>query len=212
MGEYARYRRQSVKIGTCEDMYYLRADQVNLVTPELGSCDPRRPDVQRVIRFRFPWPDEDGVAPGAFDPYDRSAGLHGVTLPAGLEHHLVQFVARAGYNVCLPCPESLPSLVLPLAGNLAARWPALSIHRNGFAGAFQLVQQAYRAGVLAVIGKCGGCGARFNLPTLADAEPVIVACRAEGDRREQQDAGMGKWWHTVADRIAAGYGVTDGAR
>jgi hypothetical protein len=36
------------------------------------------------------------------------------------------------------------------------------VHRNGFAGAFQIVQQAYRHGVLALIGQCGGCGARFG--------------------------------------------------
>lgn len=54
MGEYATFRGQSVKIGTCEDMYYLRADQAHLVKPTRGSCDPRAADVQRAIRFRFP--------------------------------------------------------------------------------------------------------------------------------------------------------------
>ncbi|MBA3354975.1 MAG: hypothetical protein H0U18_03355 [Pyrinomonadaceae bacterium] len=29
MGEYATFKGLSVKIGTCENMYYLRADQAN---------------------------------------------------------------------------------------------------------------------------------------------------------------------------------------
>lgn len=30
MGEYATYKGQEIKIGTCEDCYYLRADQRHL--------------------------------------------------------------------------------------------------------------------------------------------------------------------------------------
>ena len=31
MGEYARFRGAEIKIGTCESMYYLRADQRHLI-------------------------------------------------------------------------------------------------------------------------------------------------------------------------------------
>jgi hypothetical protein len=67
----------------------------------------------------------------------------------------------------------------------------------------QIVQQAYRNGHLALICQCGGCGARYNVPTWAEVEPLVVAVRAEGDRADA--AVSGQWWHTVADRIAAGY-------
>jgi hypothetical protein len=207
MGEYATFSRDRVKIGTCEDMYYLRADQAWQVSPEEGSLDPRSADVQKVIRFRFPYPDEDGTPPGAFERYDRSIPLHGVAPPAELDHYPVQFTARAGYLVSLPCPETLPSI----PGLSTTNAQGLTIARNGFAGPVHIVQQAYRGGVLALIAECGGCGARYNLPTLADAEPYIVACRAEADRAERRDgAGAGKWWHQVADRIAAGYGAQTG--
>ncbi len=37
MGEYAIYRGERIKIGTCEDMYYLRPDQVHLVKRVSGK-------------------------------------------------------------------------------------------------------------------------------------------------------------------------------
>ncbi len=193
MGEYAKLNGQSVKIGTCEDLYYLRADQAHLVQAEHGSVDPMAARERAAIRFRFPWPDEDGTEPGAFERFDRAVAVPGAAVPAAVEHHMVQFVARQGYNVSLPCPESQQAV------------PGLTVHRNGFAGAFQIVQQAYRNGVLALIGQCGGCGARFNLPTWDAVEPVVVAVRSEGDRHERREPGAGQWWHTIADRITAGY-------
>ena len=197
MGEYATLNGAEIKIGTCEDMFYLRADQAHLVRPVQGSLDPRNPKIQTEIRFRFPWPDEDDVQPGEFRPFGRSLCVPGIQIPAGVEHDTVQFSAEVGYLVSLPCPEG-------------AGMPAgLTIRRNGFAGAFHLVQQAYRKGVLALIGRCGGCGVCFNLPTWGDAEPVVVAIRAEADRITHT-AGEGgsasvSFLHTVADRITAGY-------
>lgn len=70
MGENASYQGQEIKIGTCENMYYLRADQAHLVTALPGNLDPvKRADA---IRFRFPFPDEDHIAPGDFRDYGRT--------------------------------------------------------------------------------------------------------------------------------------------
>ena len=60
MGEYC-YRladRQSVKMGTCADMYYLRFEDMADVEPEEGSTFG--------TRFRLPWPDEDHHLPGDY--------------------------------------------------------------------------------------------------------------------------------------------------
>ncbi len=192
MGEYAKFNGERVKVGTCEDLYYLRADQAHLVKTEHGNVDPMAARDRAAIRFRFPWPDEDGTQPGAFDDYDRSVAIPGATVPAGVEHYTVQFTARARYLLSIHCPE----------GSEADR--GLKVARNGFAGAVRLVQQGYRQGVLAAIFQCGGCGARFNLPTWAEVEPVVVAIRAEADRDARQ-GGRPAWWHTIADRITAGY-------
>lgn len=194
MGEYASYSGRSIKIGTCEDMYYLRFDQVHLVKPEANSCDPVQ--YAKELRFRFPFPDEDNIEPGQFDNHDRSVAVHGATAPADLEHSIVQFVASypsRGYNVCLPCPESAEA---PTHG--------LTVHRNGFNGAVHLVQQRIWEGRLAAVAKCGGCSARYRLPTIEDAEPMITALRALGDRPER-DGGT-RWYLDIADRIEAGYG------
>lgn len=206
MGEYAKLKGSGarIKIGTCEDMYYLRADQADQVWPESGNVDPIRDAAG--IRYRFPWPNEDGIEPGMFDDFDKSVAIHGATAPEGLEHHAVQFVASSpGYNVCLPCPES----------DLGRTFgETFTVHRNGFRGAVRLVQQRVWEGKLVAVCECA-CGARYRLPTLEDAEPIIVACRAEADRayRRAQTSPHGtdsedstiNFWHTIADRITAGY-------
>lgn len=188
MGEYAKYGRDEIKIGTCEDMYYLRADQRHLVRALPGNVDPKGRD-RFAIRFRFPWPDEDGCEPGQFEAYDRSVAIHGVRAPEGIDHYSVQFRAHAGYLVSLPCPES------------SAPQP-VQIHRNGFAGAVHLVQQKMLAdGRTVPVLRCGGCGTMWRVEDQADIEAIVVACRSEAD---QLTDGRASWWHAIADRIAAG--------
>lgn len=69
MGEYARYHGEEIKIGTCEDMYYLRFDQRLQVQPLRGNVDPFADG--DALRWRFPWPNEDHVKPGAFEDYHK---------------------------------------------------------------------------------------------------------------------------------------------
>lgn len=73
------YRGERRKIGTCEDMLYLRFDQRYLVKAKPGNVDPAR-DVKE-LRFRFPFPDEDSIQPGDFDEPDRSIEVLGFAVP-----------------------------------------------------------------------------------------------------------------------------------
>lgn len=73
MGEYAIYQGREVKIGTCENLYHLRWEQAHLVTPAAHSLDPIAE--RAVVRFRFPWPDEDGQEPGELGRGDPFRGL-----------------------------------------------------------------------------------------------------------------------------------------
>ncbi len=199
MGEYATFQGQSVKIGTCEDMLYLRADQRGQVRPERDSVDPVK-DAES-LRFRFPWPDEDHLEPGDFDDPFRKLAISGVPVPE-IEHHLVQFVAQRGYNVCLPCPEG-PSD------------HGFRVHRNGFPGAVHIVQQRFWFGRLITVAECGGCGAKYRLENWAMAEPVVVAVRSMADREQLTadrndtpgNAAIARRLHLIADRIAAGYDI-----
>lgn len=66
MGEYARRKSDNleIKIGTCEDMYYLRYEDKDKVVCHPGSGFG--------TRWRLPMPHEDDILPGNYDdPYFR---------------------------------------------------------------------------------------------------------------------------------------------
>lgn len=174
MGEYANYKGQNIKIGTCEDLYYLRADQRELV--EGYEFDEQ---TLNVFRFRFPFPDEDGLEPGAFEDYDRGVKIPGWSIPdeiAGeLDHGIVQFTAPQGYNLCVPCPEGPDTI------------EGLTIHRNGWNGGPRVVQQGFREGELRLIVKCGSCGYCWNMPREIALE-IALAFKTEAAREEYRPA------------------------
>ena len=64
MGEYAIIIEtdQEVKIGVCNEMYYLRFDDIEKV---------KYNDTWRGQRFRLPYPNEDATDIGEYEPYDR---------------------------------------------------------------------------------------------------------------------------------------------
>ncbi len=208
MGEYAKYLGQSVKIGTCEDMYYLRAEHRASVTPERGSVDVTGAEATG-CRFRFPWPDEDEIArPGhdnADHAYDRGVFIPGAASNPNVEHYSVQFTARPGYLLSIPCPEGQPD-VTPGFSTVVN---GLKVARNGFAGAVHLCQQKLLAdGRLVPVMRCGGCGAKWRLEDAAEIEALVVTIRAEADRRSiAKEDHAAHWWHTVADRVADGAGL-----
>ena len=199
MGEYAKYKGEEIKIGTCEDMYYLRFDQRHDVEHVHGNVNPASDDAMS-IRFRFPWPDEDHIEPGgAFENYNRSVAVY-VPMPDGVDHSTVQFVAQAGYLISLPCPEGTPD----------AR-----IHRNGFSGAVKLVRQKLLAdGRLVPILMCGGCGAMWREEEPDKIRAIADAFLQEGNKR-RNDSWLPEtgekvghvWWHTIASRILMGAGM-----
>lgn len=213
MGEYAKYGRSEIKIGTCENMYYLRYDQRHMVKAMSGNVDPVRD--AKELRFRFPWPDEDGIAPGAFNgDHDRALGFHDVPLPDGgdIDHGTVQFSAYGGgFLVSLPCPESSAGQSAVLRSP-TGEFP-LKFHRNGYMGAVLLCQQRLWEGRLVCVCRCGGCGERYRLPTLADAQPLIDSCMREVDTARngvisRRDDGRAARYEEIARRIAAGYDLT----
>jgi hypothetical protein len=185
MGEYALYNGQRIKMGTCENMYYLRADQAHLVKTVSDSLDPIAE--AESIRFRFPFPDEDEIKPGQFKDCDRAQGVPGVAAPLDIEHHFVQFNNSKGYYIGLPCPEYTILSKSPLA-----------FQRYGTPEAVRIVQQKALGGHLVLIMECGGCGAKYRLETLAEAQPIVDACR-------KQSARPGDHWDVIAQRIERGY-------
>lgn len=209
MGEYANLNGERVKIGTCESMYYLRADQAHLVEAVQGSVDPLRD--RDGLRFRFPFPDEDHLEPGTFDDFDRGVRIPDYQLPVeyGDQHHSVQFTSSAGYVLSIPCPEQFgqPGMGVELPNGLR-------VGRNGFNGHPEVRAQKWVDGRLVLVVACGACGAMWRVEELHQAEEIAVAFRSEADRKEPRGAGEWqpahsehgqKFMHAIADRILAGY-------
>lgn len=191
MGEYAIHNGQSVKIGTCEQMYYLRADQVHLIQPEPGSVNPRSVKHAEGIRFRFPFPQEDHVRPGGFDSYDYGFGIYGIEPPSdpdSVEHHNLQFTrnypSQGGILLSVPCPRSK-----------AGKASGLKFSYNGYIGPVHVHSQRLVEGKLVLILRCGDCGALYRVPTLEEARPVLDCLEKDGSDIAKE----------IAKRIIAGY-------
>lgn len=78
MGEYIEYKREIVKLGTCESLYYstyqqfisaLRDGQLFHLANNDYPSNYARPDSG--YRFRFPFPDEKGIPIGKYSDFDR---------------------------------------------------------------------------------------------------------------------------------------------
>lgn len=164
MGEYARRLRdgERVKIGTCENMYYLRFEERHQVLHEEGNVDVNKNP--EGLRFRLPFPDEDHVALGEYDDYDRSLPLfHRETrksfecgeLPPGT----IQLTHRCGYLLNAPCYHGAK---LPEAGVIQAHW-------NGKAGYFLALQQLKCLAVSSADGQ-GGFQTRYVVKPVIGCE------------------------------------------
>lgn len=210
MGEYAYVAEgnDAVKIGTCESMYWLRFDQLDEITARSEySLDPRDPRVWPGIRFRFPFPDEDGIPVGQHAEYERGLNIFDASLAELItQHKRVQFISnqhggagRGGWNVMLPCPLSPEARELEEDGT--------RIMRNGGRTGIDIQQQRVWGkgadAVLAVVVRCAGCGALVSFHTLAGAAPIVEACIARANEAENRDAA--ERWLTIAQRITAGY-------
>lgn len=221
MGEYAVRKSdgQEIKIGTCEDMYYLRYDQRDAV--QGGDAALWAARAWEGARFRFPFPGEDGIAPGDFDDHTKSLNISGWQIPADwtIAHDTVQFKADQGYVVSLPCPEDNPDQTFG-----ESRYGTLKVHKNGFRGSLFLAQQRIicdedGARHLVPILRCA-CGAAFNIGTdYSIFESLAVFLRSQADedvrhenisnvrwgRSEVSETTRSRMLHTVADRILSGY-------
>ena len=201
MGEYAIFKGEQVKIGTCESMYYLRASQARDVEPVAGSLDPWKDRLE--IRFRFPFPDEDTCEPGGFDgDYGRGFNAPGFELGSDYTGHGTMQLIQTGWNVSLPCPLGTDHI------------EGVKIHRNGGSDGVEIVQQKYQeSGELWTVVRCAACSGSWRLPW-SDAERLVVALRSAADRQvygredtmeyyygEERRAMM----HEIAYRVARGY-------
>lgn len=86
MGEYAKRKSdgERIKIGTCESMYYLRYEDREKVEKESHSLDPA---IEKGLFWRLPFPDEDNISIGEYDPYQRGYRLYKPIEENGKQYH-----------------------------------------------------------------------------------------------------------------------------
>ena len=82
MSEIVLINKKEVKLGTCEDLYYARYRQIREALPNATIVPGNAPPVnytnpQYGWRYRFPFPDEDGVSIGEHPDF-----MRGVTITA----------------------------------------------------------------------------------------------------------------------------------
>ena len=113
MGEYAirKSDRESIKIGTCEDMYYLRYEDQNKVTPD--ECSGFG------YRWRIPFPDEDHILPGEYDSGFRQVDLDtAVFCGDNGEDEIGHYIPPEDYQGCklyrLDCLRSADGQIHPV--------------------------------------------------------------------------------------------------
>jgi hypothetical protein len=130
MGEYAirKADRTEIKIGTCENMYYLRFEDRHKVQALPGNVDPVRD--AGLLRFRLPFPDEDDMLPGEYEDYNRGLRLHR-TVKGHMGHDYcedftdpetasepgtIQLRHESGLLLNVPCyhGEKLPEVAAPM--------------------------------------------------------------------------------------------------
>lgn len=119
MGEYAKRGSEDVKIGTCENLYYLRYEDRFNVRHIPGNVNPI---TDHGLRWRLPFPDEDGIKPGDYAGGGfRSVLLAGMLPPDGAEDFpgLIQLHhAQSGLLINVPCYHGVK---LPDLGAAGAR-------------------------------------------------------------------------------------------
>lgn len=133
MGENALYSGHTVKIGTCEQMYYLRWGQRHRVTPVQGSLDPCNTEG---LYWRLPLPEEDNIPPGGYRSHLAGFKLfqtdnHGYSkwfAPDDLkdaEPGFLQLKHESGLLVNVPCHHGAK---LPEMGDCKTFWNGKNHH------------------------------------------------------------------------------------
>jgi len=198
MGEYIRLASgEQIKLGTCEDLYYARFEQVQIAAHSAekldGNDNPSAYLEEKYgWRYRFPFPDEDEIPIGHFDKFDR-----GYIVPVPYKFYNEDFDHRdicvstsvnGSYNVnqYVKCPAD-------------KEWVKTCSDRESHAP-LEIVQQKQVEGKLWLIARCGWCRSKYRLP-LGKAIEMIEVLKESGEKYDRD------YEKTIAKRILSGYGL-----
>lgn len=110
MGEYATRKSDGVrvKIGTCESLYYLRYEDAHKVDYSFAGYE---------WFWRLPFPDEDEVGIGEYQPFERGAMLGGFADDSTVDYPgCIQLRHDSGLLLNVPCYHGikLPEVTEPM--------------------------------------------------------------------------------------------------
>ena len=203
MGEYIKLNGKEIKLGTCENLYYVRLDDLKNGKGEKedgnlslsGYLDPKNG-----FRYRFPFPEEDGTQPGSYEPYEK--GLL-IFLSEESPELLKDLPTWEHYNIYNSCSYNGVINV-----NIISYCP-LSSHPPIMGGtpaqAVVLLQQKQVEGEIWVVVGCPYCGARVRL----SRDEALELSRAASNMGRGNDPSNLKYWHEVSYRIMAGYKIPE---
>lgn len=189
MGEYAQRISdgERIKIGTCEDMLYLRFEDRAKVSALAGNVDPNDDEQAGQVRFRLPFPDEDGVRIGEYkDPFRglriyRGSAVQGshedfTDATTASEPGMIQLSHPSGLLVNVPCYHGNK---LPNLGDAKTFWNGKSWSLELFQLRPVLVDGALQ--VFPVV-KCRWCGSvwRYQWTDVWEFIPYEMQIRLRG--------------------------------
>lgn len=142
MGEYAkRADGVEVKIGTCENMYYLRYENRAQVSKLSNSLDP---NTELNLRWRLPFPDEDHIKTGEYHEYNRGYELNGYSDPDNATDTGTMQLFKFGMLLNVRCyhgeklPEDTKEINIHWNGKQA--FYVLSMIKNTEEGIFPIIE------------------------------------------------------------------------
>jgi hypothetical protein len=200
MGEYVNYGGTSIKLGTCEDLYYVRHEQLERIIGrcafQAGNLQPRQYlNPAHGWRYRFPFPQEDGIEPGTFKDFDYGMML---SVPkdspflSGEHETICQSISCSGthnVNTIIPCPASDAFKGIKSSGVPDCR-------------PVEIVQQKLMEdGSLWTVLRCGWCKAKYRLPR----DEAVTLAEVVRNYDMPRDDARRKFFDAIADRIMAGY-------
>jgi hypothetical protein len=171
MGEYAKYKGASIKIGTNLYMYYLRYEDRFKVKPEEGSLNPT---TLKGLYWRLPFPDEDHMAPGEYPDFYRGVRLFKLSESgAAIDYRADYLAEHPGIIQMYHSGMGLLANIRCYHGmKLPENSDSVQFHWNGRSHCMELVHVLNTAmGMLPVIA-CKHCRTSWSLP--AEDWPMIL--------------------------------------
>lgn len=168
MGEYFKNRNINFKLGTCEDLMYIRHSEIEALQDlknELADCNGELKDYLKDGHYyRFPYPWEDGQKTADIsrrNPEDSNTNFFNVPQikdKIKISHeHIIKPISLNGthnVNVWLPCPMS-------------AEFEGLNLYtsQNGFKDLFPIsvIREKMVNGKLQTVYACPYCGVWFRM-------------------------------------------------